>query len=428
MSKSSTELPFFHPIVARWFKERFGLPSPPQAQGWPAICEAKHSLIVAPTGSGKTLAAFLALINRLLCQGLAGELEDSTQVIYISPLKALGNDIYKNLEAPLAEIRELFQKEGIQVPALRLALRTGDTPAYERRKMLKEAPHILITTPESLHILLTAEKSSQMLTSVKSIIIDEIHAVASEKRGAHLSLSLERLDYRCKRKLQRIGLSATQKPIESMGAILVGNRSKEKRRLEIICCGSHRKMDLRIAVGEEALGALATLSYWESLYERFLSEIKNHRSTIIFCHTRRLVERISHQLSLSLGREAVAAHHGSLSKESRLNAENALKEGRISVIIASLSLELGIDIGDVDLVIHVGAPRSLSSLIQRIGRSGHWKGGQPKGIIFPLTRNELIQAAAAVIATEKEALDEIVAQEKPLDILAQCIVAETALC
>ena len=357
---------------------------------------------------------------------MKNSLQEKIQVVYISPLKALGNDIYKNLEMPLAEITQLFSQEGIIPPKIRSAVRSGDTSQNLRRQMLKQPPHILITTPESLHILLTAEKSREMLSDARTIIVDEIHAMAGDKRGTHLSLSLERLDYLCGKKLQRIGLSATQKPIELVGEILVGNRLKGGDTLCIVDTGSHRKMDISIETGEEALGAITTHEYWDSLYKQFLHSIEAHRSTIIFTHTRRLVERISHQLSEKLGKDKVAAHHGSLSKESRFKAENALKSGDIRVIVASASLELGIDVGEVDLVIHVGAPRSLTSLIQRIGRSGHWKGAIPKGIIFPLTRDELMLSAAAVLAIKQGELDTLVVQEKPLDILAQIIVSEAS--
>jgi ATP-dependent helicase Lhr and Lhr-like helicase len=413
----------FSPLVARWFAARFGSPTPAQEAGWPAIASGADALIAAPTGSGKTLAAFLWSLDRLLGAAAADTLEDRTYVVYVSPLKALGNDVHKNLQQPLADLRALAAADGQELPALRVMVRTGDTPAHERQAMTRRPPHVLITTPESLYILLTADRSRRFLAGAETVVVDEIHAVAQDKRGAHLALSLERLDALAGRRLQRIGLSATQRPVEEVGRLLVG----APRPLPIIVDVGHRRaLDLSIWAPDEPLGPIATHEQWAEVYDRIATLAGEHRTTIVFVNTRRLVERIAHALEERLGTGRVAAHHGSMSRRARIDAEERLKTGRIPVVVATGSLELGIDVGTVDLVCQIGAPRALASLIQRIGRSGHARGATPKGVVFPLTRDDLVQAAAAVRAVRAGELDALAVPAGPRDVLAQQCVAIAA--
>jgi ATP-dependent Lhr-like helicase len=426
---SSPVLDQFHPLVRDWFTSAFEGPSPPQELGWPAIAEGRHTLLCAPTGSGKTLAAFLWAIDGLICSAIGGRIEDRTSVVYVSPLKALSNDIQKNLLEPLRAIRQLAEEGGTPLPEIRVSVRTGDTPAKERESMRRRPPHILITTPESLYILLTAEGSRRFLATARTVILDEIHAVADNKRGAHLALSLERLDDLAGTPLQRIGLSATQRPIEEIGRLLVGTRNlgaDGKPNCAMVDVGHGRTLDLSIEVADQPLGAVASHAMWAEVYDRVAAFAKQVRTTIIFVNTRKLVERVSHQLSQRLGKEAVAAHHGSLSRETRLKAEQGLKAGTLRAVVATASLELGIDIGSVDLVCHLGAPRSLSVLVQRVGRSGHWLGATPRGILFPGTRDELVQCAAAIRAIRRGEMDRVTVPKGPRDILAQQIVATVA--
>jgi ATP-dependent Lhr-like helicase len=424
----------FHPLVARWFAQRFDSPTAAQAAGWRHIAGGQDTLIAAPTGSGKTLAAFLWALNRLVAAGADGgahaaQMLASTSVVYISPLKALANDIQKNLREPLAEILALAAAEGLSLPDIRAMVRSGDTPASERQSMMRRPPHILITTPESLYILLTAERSRRILKNAETVIVDEIHAVAGDKRGAHLALSLERLDALCGRRLQRVGLSATQKPIADIARLLVGTSRiilGGPPDCAIVDTGHQRALDLRVEVGDQVLGPIASHELYAAIYDRIVALTATHRTTIVFVNTRRLVERVAHQLAERLGKERVAAHHGSLSRRIRLQAEEGLKNGTVPVVVATASLELGIDVGHVDLVCHLGAPRALATFLQRVGRSGHWLGAVPKGILFPLTRDDLVQCAAAVRAVRAGELDRIVMPEAPLDILAQQIVASVA--
>jgi ATP-dependent Lhr-like helicase len=419
----------FHPLIARWFADTFGTPTAPQAAGWEHIATGIDTLIAAPTGSGKTLAAFLWSINHLVTSAAASLLPDRIHVVYVSPLKALGNDIQKNLQQPLSQILQLAASQGLSLPEIRVAVRSGDTPARERQLMVRRPPHILITTPESLYILLTAERSRQALAGAETVIVDEIHAMAGDKRGAHLALSLQRLDALAGRRLQRIGLSATQKPIDEIACLLVGTHRVHEDghpQCAIVDMGHRRHMDLHIALPDQELGPIASHEMWGEIYDRIEGLSKQQRSTLVFVNTRRLVERVAHQLTTRLGEGRVAAHHGSLSRQTRLEAEEGLKSGAIPVVVATASLELGIDIGHVDLVCHLGAPRAVATLLQRIGRSGHAVGAIPKGILFPLTRDELVQCAAAVWAVRTGALDRIIPPEAPLDILAQQIVATTA--
>jgi len=416
----------FHPVIADWFHRRFKSPTDVQLLSWPAIRSGKDVLIAAPTGSGKTLAAFLTCIDGLFKQSIEGNLADSTQVLYVSPLKALSNDVQKNLQQPLAEITEAAIGAGYLAQPIRVTVRTGDTPMADRQQMLRKPPHILITTPESLYLLLTATRSRKILETVHTVIIDEIHAVAPNKRGAHLALSLERLNELTAKPPVRIGLSATQRPIETVADFLVGSRP----RPTIVDIGHRRKMDLAVEVPRDELGAVATNSVWNDIYDRLAELVREHRSTLVFVNTRRLVERVSHhleeRLKESLGAEAVAAHHGSLSRQIRLSAEERLKTGKTRVVVATASLELGIDIGDVDLVCQVGSPRAIAVALQRVGRSGHWVGALPKGRFFAATRDELIECSAIIRAIRSGELDRIDVPPAPLDILAQQIVASAA--
>src|SRR5512147_26168 len=428
----------FHPLIANWFQSRIGEPTDVQVQAWPAIQSGSDALIAAPTGSGKTLAAFLSCIDRLFKQALARELDDHTQVLYVSPLKALSNDIQKNLQQPLAQIGHAALQAGLLMPELRVLVRTGDTPMTERQQMLKRPPHILVTTPESLFILLTAEKSRRLLQTVRTVIVDEIHAVASNKRGAHLALSLERLEALTLRKPQRIGLSATQRPIETVAQFLVGNRepfpltpdaSFPTSPCQIIDVGHRREMDLAVEVPKDELSAVATTAIWADVYDRIADLVRQHRSTLVFVNTRRLAERVSHSLEerlRDLGADVVAAHHGSLSRQIRLSAEERLKSGTTRVVVATASLELGIDIGVVDLVCQIGSPRAIATCLQRVGRAGHWIKAIPKGRLFAMTRDDLLECAALVRAIRRGVLDRITVPPAPLDILAQQIVAAAA--
>ena len=500
MSSLPSSLAWAHPIVGEWFVGKFGTPTEPQEQGWPHILAGRTTLISAPTGSGKTLAAFLACIDRLVRKALAGELQDRTEVLYVSPLKALGNDIQKNLEAPLGEILQMAGERGLLMPEIRTAVRTGDTLMHERRAMLKRPPHILVTTPESLYILLTAESSRKILRSVETVIVDEIHAVADDKRGAHLALSLERLEelraeaafastsasfsfaiptplvipsearnlglissgqerdssshsllgmtsgegvlgmtsgegvlgmtggervpgMTSGRGLTRIGLSATQKPIEEVAHFLTGNGRPDP---VIVNIGHRRKLDLAVEVPPSPLGPITTNEMWDEIYDRLAELANQHRSTLIFVNTRRLVERVAHNLGARLGEDNVAAHHGSLSRKLRLAAEKKLKEGQIKVLVATASLELGIDIGTVDLVAQISTPRAIAVALQRVGRSGHWRGAVPKGRFFATTRDDLLECASLVRSIRQGDLDRLMIPEAPLDILAQQIVATCA--
>ena len=423
-AKNYKGLKWAHPLVRDWFVERFGTPTEPQMEGWPPILGLKDTLICAPTGSGKTLTAFLVCIDKLVRQALNGNLRDKTEIIYVSPLKALSNDIQKNLEEPLSQIFALAEKRGIALPQINIAVRTGDTLVKDRQAMLRKPPHILITTPESLYLLLTAGKSRELLKTANTVIVDEIHAIADDKRGSHLSLSLERLEFLAQKKILRIGLSATQKPIDLIARFLVGS---ERKMPVIVDVGHKRQLDIAIAVPASPLAPVASNDQWEETYDQLAHLINQHRSTLIFVNTRKQAERITMNLAKKLGEEAVATHHGSLSRKTRLAAEHALKSGTIKALIATASLELGIDIGFIDLVCQIGSPRSIAVTLQRIGRAGHWRGAIPKGRLFATTRDELIELAALVYAINNDDLDKLIIPEKPLDILAQQIVAMCAV-
>ena len=419
----SDALATFHPAVAGWFGRSFPAPTPAQARAWPLIRAGRSTLVAAPTGSGKTLTAFLAAIDQLVQEGVAeGGLPDRTSVLYVSPLKALSNDIHVNLEQPLAGISAELQALGLPPLEIRTAVRTGDTPQAERAAMRKRVPHILVTTPESLYVLLGSESGRQMLGHVRSVIVDEIHAIAGNKRGSHLALSLERLEALCGQPLVRVGLSATQKPIEAVADFLVG----AGRDCEIIDVGHGRARDLALEVPPVPLEAVMSNDVWELVYDRLAVLAGEHRTTLVFVNTRRMAERAARHLSERLGNTVVAAHHGSLAREQRLDAEQRLKRGELRVLVATASLELGIDIGDVELVCQLGSPRSISAFLQRVGRAGHQVGGISKGRLFPSSRDDLIECAALLDAVRRGELDTLVIPTAPLDVLAQQIVAEVS--
>jgi ATP-dependent Lhr-like helicase len=424
-----TPATLFHPVVAAWFDDRFAAPTPAQVQAWLAIKAGRHTVVAAPTGSGKTLAAFLGAIDSLLRQGLDGSLIDQTQVVYVSPLKALSNDIQRNLEAPLAEIRAALRERGLPDVEIRSWVRTGDTPQGERALMRRRPPHIVVTTPESLYILLGSASGRAMLATTRTVIVDEIHAMAPNKRGAHLALSLERLAALCSDKLLRIGLSATQNPVELIAHLLVGAAPDGSPATEatIIDTGHQRPRDLALELPASPLEPVMSGEVWLQVYDQLVHLIEAHRTTLVFVNTRRMAERVARQLSERLGEAAVTAHHGSMAKEQRLGAEQRLKAGELKALVATASLELGIDIGDVDLVCQLGSPRSIASFLQRVGRSGHAVGGTPKGRLFPLSRDDLVECAALLDSVRGGELDQLTLPDQPLDVLAQQIVAELAV-
>src|SRR5210317_1558491 len=479
---NSTGLADFHPASRAWFEARFGQATQAQIEAWPQIRAGRHTLIAAPTGSGKTLAAFYAAIDLLFQRGLEGELTDGVQILYVSPLKALSNDIQKNLEQPLNGIAEQLHLQGYAPVNIRIAVRTGDTPPSERARMAKKPAHILVTTPESFYLLLTSASGRAMLSSVRSLVVDEIHALLGDKRGSHLALSIERLQHlinaQCGerardqggRTLQRIGLSATQKPLDLVANYLVGNtmgsatesttesatestaestsKSAAKRAAKaaaesaeestaekarwpkadcaIVDSGFRRELDIRIEVPKSPLSALMSNDVWDELYGRLVELIESHETTLVFVNTRRLSERLALALAERLGDDVVCSHHGSMSKDHRHNAEQRLKAGNLKVLVATASMELGIDVGSVDLVVRFSSPKSIATFLQRVGRSGHSINGTPKGILFPLTRDDLIEASALVHSIRRGQLDAIAMPEKPLDILAQQLVAEVS--
>jgi ATP-dependent Lhr-like helicase len=435
----------FHPIIADWFRSRFVGPTEAQALGWPSIAAGRHTLIAAPTGSGKTLAAFLACIDRLLVQSLAGQLNDGVRVVYVSPLRALSNDMHRNLEVPLAEINEQAERMGFPPLNIRVGLRTGDTTSSQRVALVRRPPHILVTTPESLYLMLTALKSRETLRNADTVIVDEIHAMVGNKRGSHLAISLERLESLCGKPVQRIGLSATQKPIERTAAFLIGSASGVRAPVSnadllstpepelqtpdacrIIDVGHARVRDLGIELPRTELGVVCTHEQWDEVNDRIIQLIHEHRTTLIFVNTRRLAERLTHQLTEKLGEGHVDSHHGSLSTAKRLETERKLKTGELKAVVATASLELGIDIGYVDLVIQIGSPRAIATFLQRIGRSGHSLGLVPKGRLVALSRDELMESLALFRAVRRGLLDSVAIPEAPLDILAQQIVAEVS--
>jgi len=420
----------FHPAVAAWFARTFDAPTPAQMRAWPAIRSGQHVLVAAPTGSGKTFAAFLAAIDQLVKEGVAGELPDETRVVYVSPLKALSNDIHRNLEAPLQGIREELAALHLPDVEIRTAVRTGDTPQSERARMRRTAPHIVVTTPESLYILLTSQTGRDMLSTCRSVIVDEIHAIAGNKRGAHLALSLERLQALAARPLVRIGLSATQKPIEEIARFLTGvgagTGAGSADSCTIIDAGHTRQRDLALELPPAPLEAVMSGEVWTQVYDRLAELIHEHRTTLVFVNTRRLAERVARHISERVGEAHVAAHHGSLAKDRRLDAEQRLKRGELKALVATASLELGIDIGDVDLVCQIGSTRSINAFLQRVGRAGHSVGGTSKGRLFPLSRDELVECAALLHAVRRGELDRVAVPVNALDVLTQQIAAEVS--
>src|SRR5229473_433761 len=430
-------LEHFHPVIRKWFSETLGEPTRAQQLGWAAIRERRHTLIAAPTGSGKTLAAFLNALDDLFHEGLLAPLPDEVRVVYVSPLKALSADIHKNLAEPRAGICRIATELGLTPPRITAAVRTGDTTSSERAAMLRTPPHILVTTPESLYLLLTAGRSREMLRTARTVIVDEIHAVIGTRRGAHLALSLERLQQIAEQPLLRIGLSATQKPIEEVAQFLVGVRNPQSGIADpqsavrnppcaIVDEGHKREMRLAIEVPRSSLEAVMSHEVWEEYFNRLTELVGEHRTTLIFVNTRRMAERVARCLSDRLGEDAVTAHHGSLSKEKRLDAEARLKGGQLKALVATASLELGIDIGAVDLVCQIGSPHRIATLLQRVGRSGHAVSALPSGRLFPVSRDDLIECAALLRSVRRGELDRIVSHDAPLDVLAQQIVAETA--
>jgi ATP-dependent Lhr-like helicase len=415
----------FHPLVSEWFTQTLGEPTSAQRLGWDAIRAGRHTLIAAPTGSGKTLAAFLTAIDDLVREGASAALPDEVRVVYVSPLKALSADIHKNLAEPRRGIRQLAEAQGIEAARITAAVRTGDTTQTERAAIVKRPPHILVTTPESLYLLLTAERSRNLLRTVRTVVIDEIHAVIGTRRGAHLALSLERLQEIAERPLQRIGLSATQRPVETVARFLVG-ADTARGECAIVDEGHRRAIDLELEIPRSPLSAVMAHEVWEEYYDRLSELIGSHRTTLVFVNTRRMAERVARHLSARLGEDQVTAHHGSLSKETRIGAEHRLKSGTLKALVATASLELGIDIGHVDLVCQIGSPNRIATLLQRVGRSGHTISGTPKGRLLPVSRDDLVECAALLRSVRRGELDTIVMQEAPLDVLAQQITAEVA--
>src|SRR6185312_7227831 len=411
----------FHPAVTAWFESSFAAPTEAQRNAWPAIRSGRNVLIAAPTGSGKTLAAFLAAIDELVQEGVAGTLADETSVLYVSPLKALSNDVRINLDVPIEGIRAELERTGSPDVEIRTAVRTGDTPQAERNAMRKRPPHIVVTTPESLYILLGSESGRRMLQTTRTVIVDEIHALVQSKRGSHLALTLERLDALCGRHCTRIGLSATQKPIEEVSRFLTADRA-----CTIIDAGHQRARDLAIELTNVPLQPVMSNDAWGVVYNHLAGLIEQHRTTLIFANTRRTVERATRHLAERLGKEAVAAHHGSLSKEKRLDAERRLKSGQLRALVATASLELGIDIGEVDLVCQLSSPRSIAAFLQRAGRAGHAVEGISKARLFPTSRDDLVECAALLDAVRRGELDTLHIPPAPLDVLAQQVVAEVA--
>ena len=433
---ASAPLDSFHPAVAEWFRRSFPAgPTPAQSLGWPAIARGEDTLVAAPTGSGKTLAAFLVAIDRCLRDRAPAGARPATSVLYVSPLRALTVDVAENLEAPLAAIGAIGEEIGHHVRALRIAVRNGDTPAAARAAMLRRPPDIVVTTPESLYLLITAQRGREMLGAVGTVIVDEIHALARDKRGSHLALSLERLDRLVtgngRRRPTRIGCSATQRPIERIARLLVGAGEERSNadgspRCAVVDVGHQRRLDLGVVLPADELGAVMTTEQLDEIVHSLADLVGRHRTTLIFVNTRKMAERLAHLLRAELGEDTVAAHHGSVAMERRLAVESRLRAGELRAVVATASLELGIDVGPVDLVCQIGSPRSINAFLQRVGRAEHRLDGVPKGRIYPMTRDELVECVALCGAVAEGSLDATAPPVAPLDILAQQIVAECA--
>lgn len=435
----------FHPAIAQWFEKNFAHPSPPQEKGWPVIAAGEHTLILAPTGSGKTLAAFLWCIDDLFRASLKTNEKDfarnreGVHTLYISPLKALNNDIHRNLQEPLAGIRATAQELSVASPPLHVAVRTGDTPANVRQSMLRKPPHILITTPESLFLLLTSNQGREIFRNLRYLIVDEIHAVSNNKRGVHLSLSLERLMALCEREPVRIGLSATQRPLERIAAFLGGQKfssheSFVPRPVTIVDCGRRKEMDLQVLAPVADFGDLPEASVWPAVINKLYELIRSHRNTLVFVNMRAQTERVARQLNEKHralmnddNAELALAHHGSISRETRYEIEARLKAGSIPAVIATASLELGIDIGSIDLVVQLESPKSVSSALQRVGRSGHVLSATSKGRLIPLYPSDLDDAVSLTHSMLAGEIEESFIPENCLDVLAQQLVAEVAM-
>jgi ATP-dependent helicase Lhr and Lhr-like helicase len=415
----------FHPAVRAWFERRFpDGPTEAQSGGWPAIVAGRHTLVCAPTGSGKTLAGFLAAIDALYHAHEAGErIEGATRVVYLSPLKALAVDVHTNLEEPLEEIAEVARELGHEPAPITVAVRTGDSTSWERQMMIRRPPNLLVTTPESLYLYLTAERSRATLASVDTVIVDEIHALARDKRGSHLTLSLERLQAVTKRPPVRIGLSATVKPVETAAGLLVG---ADQPLPAVVDSGHRRRLDLSLELPDGELEAAIPGDQFNEIVDRIAAHVAHHRTTLVFVNTRKLSERVAHLLGVRLGEDQVVAHHGSLSRERRQRVEHRLRDGDLRALVATASLELGIDVGPVELVCQIGSPRSIATFLQRVGRANHQLTGVPQGVMYPTTRDELVECAALLAAVGRGRLDALEPPEQPLDILAQQIVAEAA--
>ena len=422
-SGNSAALGGMHEAVREWFETSFSRPTAVQEGAWPAIAAGRHALLAAPTGSGKTLAGFLSVIDELLRRSLRDDLPQRTEVVYVSPLRALSNDVRRNLNEPLSGIDKCLEARGLAASGITAGLRTGDSSAADRRRLLKQPPHILVTTPESLYLLLTSEGGRGLLAHAGTVILDELHSLAGGKRGAHLTLSLERLQMLTGRPLRRIGMSATQRPLDRMARFLLGVRKDD---CAIVDAGAARDRDLALELPGSPLQPVMPLEVWSELYDRLAELVRGHDSTLVFVNTRRLCERAARQLSERLGEDAVASHHGSMSKEHRSEAERRLKRGSLKVLVATASLELGIDIGSVDLVCQLGSPRGISRFLQRVGRSGHAVGEVPRGRLFPLTRGELVESLALLKAAAVNEIEEISIPDGAMDVLAQQIVAEGA--
>ena len=417
----------FLPFVRRWFEDTFAQATRPQIEGWEAIASGRDTLIVAPTGSGKTLAAFLWALDHLHRLGLERRLEDRVYVVYVSPLRALNNDIEKNLRAPLAGIRAAAAAEGIKLPEVRVAVRTGDTLAPQRQAMTRRPPHVLITTPESLYILLTSERFRPAFAHTRFLIVDEIHALMGSKRGAHLALSLERLQALVEAgggaRPQRIGCSATVSPIESALAFLTGATARDPITID---AGFTRDLDLQIVAPVDDFLTSESDMVWEATLQQIAELVQAHRTTLVFAQSRRAAERLARDLNDRITDGRVAAHHGSLSRRARLEAENRLKQGELRALVATSSLELGIDVGAIDLVVQLQSPRNIAAALQRVGRAGHLLSRTSKGRIIVTRGEELLEAAAVVRSIKERQLDRIVTPEAPLDVLAQQVVAAVA--